>query len=123
MEVACALVYRQQKLLICKRSAHKQHGGLWELPGGKLEQGETLIHCIQRELLEELQVRVLPVSVQPFVATGKIRLHPLLCLLPASAKIQLQEHEAMQWVTPTGALQFQLAPADKLLLTRIAANT
>lgn len=123
MEVACALVYRQQKLLICKRSAQKQHGGLWELPGGKLEQGESLQACIQRELLEELKVRVLPVSVQPFVATGKIRLHPLLCLLPTLAKIQLQEHEAMQWVTPAEALSYALAPADRLLLARIAAKT
>ena len=42
------------RLLVCRRPAHKRHGGLWEFPGGKVEAGEDLLHAARRELAEEL---------------------------------------------------------------------
>jgi 8-oxo-dGTP diphosphatase len=55
----------QRKVLISLRHADSHQGGLWEFPGGKLEQNETLAHALKRELAEELGIQVKASS--PFV--------------------------------------------------------
>jgi len=56
--VAAAVFDHSGRVLIARRPAHVHQGGLWEFPGGKLEQGETAIQGLQRELEEELGIRV-----------------------------------------------------------------
>ncbi|MCT7951377.1 8-oxo-dGTP diphosphatase MutT [Ancylothrix sp. C2] len=46
------------QILIDKRRREGLLGGLWEFPGGKLEEGETIEECIRREILEELAIDV-----------------------------------------------------------------
>jgi 8-oxo-dGTP diphosphatase len=46
------------EVLIAKRPDHLHQGGLWEFPGGKVETGETLLEALDRELHEELDIRV-----------------------------------------------------------------
>jgi 8-oxo-dGTP diphosphatase len=55
----------QRNVLISLRHADNHQGGLWEFPGGKLEQNETLAHALKRELAEELGIQVKASS--PFV--------------------------------------------------------
>jgi mutator protein MutT len=57
MIVTCALVEREGKFLMCRRSAGSSYPGFWEFPGGKLEDGETVEECLERELFEELGIR------------------------------------------------------------------
>ena len=54
--VAAALIAPDGRILLQRRRADRQHGGLWEFPGGKLEAGETALHGLIRELDEELGV-------------------------------------------------------------------
>ena len=42
VRVLAAVVCRDDRYLVCRRPAHKRHGGLWEFPGGKIHAGETL---------------------------------------------------------------------------------
>ncbi len=57
-EVAVGLVYHNGKLLILKRLKEQMLGGLWEFPGGKLEDGETAAEAAAREIKEETGLNV-----------------------------------------------------------------
>jgi A/G-specific adenine glycosylase len=57
--VTAGVIHKQGRVLIAQRPAHGLLGGLWEFPGGKLQPGEDLASCLQREILEELGVPVL----------------------------------------------------------------
>lgn len=54
-EVVAALIWKNNKFMICQRPAHKARGLLWEFVGGKVEPGETNAQALIRECKEELQ--------------------------------------------------------------------
>ena len=56
-EVVAAVIVEEGRTLIDKRSPDGLLGGLWEFPGGKVEEGEGLSEALERELMEELGVR------------------------------------------------------------------
>jgi 8-oxo-dGTP diphosphatase len=59
LHVAVAAIVRgNHEVLLSQRPQHVHQGGLWEFPGGKLESGETVQQALQRELHEELGMRV-----------------------------------------------------------------
>ena len=53
-EVVAALIWDQDKFMICQRPAHKARGLLWEFVGGKVESGETKEQALIRECQEKL---------------------------------------------------------------------
>jgi len=54
--VVGAVVERDGRLFLARRAAGERHGGRWELPGGKVERGESPERALERELREELSV-------------------------------------------------------------------
>jgi len=62
---AAALVDCRGRVLMQQRPALRQHGGLWEFPGGKLEPGEGPVAALVRELHEELAIVVAPEACVP----------------------------------------------------------
>jgi mutator protein MutT len=56
--VTCAVIGKDDKILIARRKSGDQMAGKWEFPGGTIEPGETLEQCLKRELLEELGVEI-----------------------------------------------------------------
>jgi mutator protein MutT len=62
LRVAAAVVWREGRLLLTRRPAGGPLGGLWELPGGKIERGETAEAAVARELAEELGVSARPIE-------------------------------------------------------------
>jgi len=46
------------EILIAKRAADAHQGGLWEFPGGKVEQGETVLDALKREFKEEVNITI-----------------------------------------------------------------
>ena len=55
-EVVAALIWENNKFMICQRPAHKVRGLLWEFVGGKVEPGETKEEALIRECKEELNI-------------------------------------------------------------------
>ena len=49
--MAAAIIQKDDRVLLCRRSQGETLGGFWEFPGGKVEKGETPEQCLQREEL------------------------------------------------------------------------
>jgi 8-oxo-dGTP diphosphatase len=114
VRVIAAVVRRYGRLLVCQRPAHKRHGGLWEFPGGKLEEGESALEGARRELAEELDVTVQTVGEMEFAIHDPgspfvIEFHPV----EIAGNPRCIEHTAHAWVTPQELLTLPLAPSDR----------
>ena len=81
--VAVALQDPQGRVLMQRRAAGRQHAGLWEFPGGKVEAGESLPTALVREIAEELGLELDPAVLEPvgFAADAEAAGVPLLILL------------------------------------------
>jgi 8-oxo-dGTP diphosphatase len=114
---ACALVDVDGRVLICQRPQGKAMAGLWEFPGGKLEEGETPEACLIRELDEELGIKVTAACLAPFVfaSHGYDSFHllmPLYLCRRWEGFVTAREHEALAWVKPDQLSDYPMPPAD-----------
>jgi 8-oxo-dGTP diphosphatase len=58
ISVVCAIIYFEDKILVAQRSEKMKLPLKWEFPGGKIEFGETEVECINREIFEELNIKI-----------------------------------------------------------------
>ena len=58
IHVSAGLIRKNAKLLIAKRQKGSHLAGYWEFPGGKLEKGESPQACLEREIEEELGIKI-----------------------------------------------------------------
>ena len=123
--VSGAIILRQtngiNEILSTQRGYGEYKDG-WEIPGGKLEPGETPEQCIVREIQEELQTTVQPVRELGVVdydyPTFHLTMHCILCTI-VSGELKLLEHEAAKWVNKETLYDVEWLPADKLILPAI----
>ena len=62
IRVAVAILRQSGKVIVCQRKNGGRYALKWEFPGGKLEPGETILGCLERELQEELSITVTDVD-------------------------------------------------------------
>ncbi|MFS8198551.1 (deoxy)nucleoside triphosphate pyrophosphohydrolase [Streptomyces sp. CWNU-52B] len=102
--VVGAAVLSDGRLLAARRSAPAELAGRWELPGGKVEPGESSEQALVRELREELGVEAEPVERVPgeFSLKAPYVLHVWTArLVPGSPDpVALQDHDELRWLTP-----------------------
>lgn len=123
---AAALLDGQGRVLITQRPAHKQMGGLWEFPGGKVELGEAPEAALARELREELALTVEPDSLEPFAFASHAYpdFHLLMPLYIATRwsgapKLDPDAAAAMAWASPAALRDYPMPPADVVLVSRL----
>ena len=124
-EVVAALIWDEDKFLICQRPEHKARGLLWEYVGGKVEAGETKQEALIRECKEELDVTITVGDVFMDVVHEYPDITVHLTLFHAqivSGEIRLLEHNAVAWITPDEIPDYSFCPADKEINERIAAE-
>jgi 8-oxo-dGTP diphosphatase len=106
---------QQQKILIDRRKATGEMGGLWEFPGGKIEAGETIEACIKREIKEELGIEILVgdrlTTITHNYKTFKVTLYVHDCQY-LKGEPQPIECEEIQWVTPAELNKYQFPSAN-----------
>lgn len=121
-EVAAALIWNNDKFMICRRPAHKSNALLWEFVGGKLEPGETKQEALIRECREELNITV-DVGEEFFDVVHQypdILVHlTLFNATIAEGTPELLEHCDLKWITPKEIPQYTFCPADKDILEKI----
>lgn len=120
--VVAALIWDNDKFMICQRPAHKARGLLWEFVGGKVETGETKEQALIRECREELAVTVSVGDVFMDVVHEYPDLTVHLTLFNATIADgvpQKLEHNDIQWITPSEIPNYEFCPADEEILKKI----
>ena len=102
MQVACAIIERDGKILAVQRSERMNMPLKWEFPGGKIRQGESPEECVVREVSEELDMQIVAGQSLPSVSYDyphfSVTLYPFICAV-ISGEITLHEHKAMRWLS------------------------
>ncbi len=123
LAVVAGIVVQQGRVLIARRPMHKESGGLWEFPGGKIEQGETPQQALERELREEMDfsVRVGPIWDARIRSGEGDGVLILFYRCEAGCKEpKALEHSELKWVLPCEILDYDFPPADRAVAERIA---
>ena len=127
VEVSAAVILRKNPLTNKKEIFATQRGygdykDGWEIPGGKLEPGETPEECIIREIREELSAEIKAEKILGVVEYDypdfHLTMHCILCTI-VSGELKLLEHEAAKWVTKETLRSVDWLPADQLILDKI----
>ncbi len=114
-EVTAAIILLNNRVLIAQRAPNEKLAGKWEFPGGKIEIGETLQECLEREIREEFDVNI---EVLDFFGesiyeyeSGCIKLIAFRCMWN-SGEFILKVHSCIEWVEKNELELYDFAPAD-----------
>ncbi|OHB74738.1 MAG: A/G-specific adenine glycosylase [Planctomycetes bacterium RBG_16_55_9] len=122
LEVVVAVVYKNGRILIDKRKPNGLLGGLWEFPGGKIENGESLTTALKREVREELGVAVRVkrplVTVQHSYSHFSVTLHAFECT-HVSGTPRCRTCVDHRWVHPDQLKNFAFPAANKKIIAAL----
>ena len=125
VDVVAAIIRRDDKILITQRHDHVHLPGLWEFPGGKVEPEESFEAALEREIREELGVRIAVgdvfFSVGHDYPTKSVRLHFFNCTI-IEGEPQALDVADLRWVSPPELSQFEFPPADAELIRKLSVS-
>lgn len=118
--IAVGVIWRRGRILIAKRPAEGLLGGLWEFPGGKAEDGESLEEAVVREVREELGIEV-AVSGEKIAAVDHAYSHFEITLHAYPCRHLSGEPHALgcddcAWVRPADLDRYAFPAANRRIL-------
>jgi 8-oxo-dGTP diphosphatase len=121
---AVALIDVDGRVLIAQRPEGKSMAGLWEFPGGKIEQGETPEQALIRELHEELGIETWESCLAPLTFASHAYedfhlLMPLFACRKWKGTPQSREGQALKWVRVNNLVDYPMPPADEPLIAML----
>ena len=124
--VAIAIIMRENRVFVARRANIEKLLGYWEFPGGKVEEGETLQQCLDRELNEELGIitksgEVITKTIFEY-EHGAFEIVALKCEI-ISGDIELRVHDKIEWVEVDRLLELNLLPADVEIAEYLITNS
>ena len=120
--VTAAIIRKKDKILITKRPEGSREAGKWEFPGGKLNDNESPEDCLQRELVEELNLQVKVEAIFE-VLHHRYSWGPILLLAfechPLSNKIENIQVAEHRYVPIKSLHNYDFLEADKPIIDKL----
>ena len=122
--VAAVLRDARGRVLLARRTAGRDLAGAWEFPGGKVEPGETALQALDRELQEELGIRVL--AAQPLISVpqaypGKRIVLDVHTVSAFEGTPRGLERQALAWAPQEKLASYPMPPADRPVVAALTA--
>jgi 8-oxo-dGTP diphosphatase len=126
LQVTCAIIENNGKILCAQRSEKMKLPLKWEFPGGKIEEDESLEACLKREIREELGIEIdilkqLPSFKHSYSENFSIDLFPFRCII-LSHEFQLAEHKQIKWLSLDKLKDLDWAEADVQIVNYITTH-
>jgi len=122
IHVTAGLIKKNNRLLITKRPKGGHLEGYWEFPGGKQEKDESLESCLEREIKEELGLKIradhTSLTVVHEYETKVVSLHVLDCTI-LEGEPRAIECQEFRWVAPADFHKFEFPPPDMKVIEQL----
>lgn len=122
--VAAVLRDARGRILLARRTAGRDLAGAWEFPGGKVEPGETALQALDRELHEELGIRVLgaePLVAVPQAYPSKRIVLDVYSVTAFEGTPRGRERQALAWTPPEKLRDYPMPPADRPVVAALTS--
>ena len=119
---AAAIVNDSNEVLIARRPEHAHQGGLWEFPGGKVEDGESVLQALHRELYEEIGIETLesrPLIRLHYDYPDKSVLLDVWLVTRFSGAPHGREGQPVRWVPRASLSSYDYPAANRPIVTAL----
>ena len=124
IEVVAAIIHDAEGRIFATQRGYGDMKDGWEFPGGKVEAGESPEEALKREILEELDTKIvvekLLTTVEYDYPKFHLTMHCYWCSIE-SGSLTLKEHEAARWLTMEQINSVDWLPADRIVVDEIKA--
>ena len=125
IDVVAAIIRKDGEILITQRLDNVHLARFWEFPGGKVEFGESFEVALQREIQEELGIKIRVndefLTIDYDYPTKSVRLHFFNCTVLQGDPRPIDVAD-LRWVNPHDIGNYQFPPADSELITKLRAS-
>lgn len=121
--VAVAILRQNGKFILCQRKRGTRYGLKWEFPGGKLEPGETVLGCLERELREELSIEITAIdrveSARAHYDDGGLFEISYCHVSAYKGEITNNVFESVRWVSPSELRMMDILEGNAEIVARL----
>jgi len=125
LRVTAAVLERDGKILVARRRPGLRFAGLWEFPGGKLEEAEEPARGLERELAEELGIRARVggfLCAVPYIGPGLSIELLVFRAVHVSGQIRPVDHDEVRWLEPSEMDESAFTDPDRLVVRLLRAE-